>query len=347
MDEQLDKIKDGFGKIKDLRIEVNSIFDLLEQRIIKLNKTYTEFVKNNNENLFVFGLDSFKFQSKFIDIEYNDMKRLFFAISNRMYCEYYKLYKIVSDYIKTSVNDKKILDLLKINNKFPIYKDLEPFKQYSFDVIQDIHENIIMLVSVINDFIIIKHNELISYQKKQDVGFNINNFVSTFNYNISLMKENGVLFISYLDFCHNLHTKYLKRFATKVQLMNSQINHDIQFEDNVESVNKNILDNLEEDSIASDIVNELRKSFDSDDGILYDDNYVTKTDTLDNTNIIQIINKCELTNSIDIEVSDTDIMDKIVNDVSALIQDTENEENVENVENVEKTKKRPNRKKKK
>ena len=84
MDQLLDQIKEGFTKIKEIRYGVNSVFEVLEQRIIKLTATYNEFVKNNRENIFVFGLDSFKFQSKFIDIEYNDMKRLFFAISNRI-----------------------------------------------------------------------------------------------------------------------------------------------------------------------------------------------------------------------------------------------------------------------
>jgi hypothetical protein len=48
----------------------------------KLKELYKEFVSNNKNNLFVFGLDSFRFQSKLIDIEYDDMKRLFLAITN-------------------------------------------------------------------------------------------------------------------------------------------------------------------------------------------------------------------------------------------------------------------------
>ena len=81
---------------------------------------YSEFINNSKTQLFVFGLDSFHFQSKLIDIEYDDMKRLFLAINNRMYCEYFKLYKIIVDYITKNVVDKKISEIIKVNN-FPIY----------------------------------------------------------------------------------------------------------------------------------------------------------------------------------------------------------------------------------
>ena len=41
------------------------------------------------------------------------MKRLFYAINNRMYCEYYKLYKIIMDYIVENVSDAKIIEMVK------------------------------------------------------------------------------------------------------------------------------------------------------------------------------------------------------------------------------------------
>jgi hypothetical protein len=98
--------------------------------------------------MFVFGLDSFHFQSKLIDIEYDDMKRLFLAINNRMYCEYFKLHKIITDYIYANVTDKKITEFVKSNN-YPVYKDLEPFREYKFETVLEIHENILNLLGVL------------------------------------------------------------------------------------------------------------------------------------------------------------------------------------------------------
>jgi hypothetical protein len=198
MELNLEELKKNFMIIKDKREKIMIIFSTLDGHLLNLKKMYSEFVENNKQNLFVFGLDSFQFQSKLIDIEFEDMKRLFLVINNRMYCEYYKLFKIISEYVKENIVDKITHDLLKINNVFPVYKDLEPFKQYKFEMIQEIHENIILLLYGINEFIINKENELQIHKKKQEIGLNINNFVTTFNYNKNLVKEKGLLFISYI-----------------------------------------------------------------------------------------------------------------------------------------------------
>ena len=146
MEVNLEQLKKNFITIKDIRNKVTTIFHILENHLKKLKNVYSEFITNNKQNLFVFGLDSFQFQSKLIDIEYDDMKRLFLAINNRMYCEYYKLYKIIVDYVKEYIQDKKTLEIVKVTKLFPVYKDLEPYKQYDFEITQEIHENIILLL---------------------------------------------------------------------------------------------------------------------------------------------------------------------------------------------------------
>ena len=77
MDERISNLKSVFTKLIDLKNANLTTFDTLQQRIVKLKDLYTEFIKNNKQHLFVFGLDSFHFQGKLIDIEYDDMKRLF------------------------------------------------------------------------------------------------------------------------------------------------------------------------------------------------------------------------------------------------------------------------------
>ena len=139
IERRLNELKISFTKIIDTKNEDLNTFAVLELRMNKLKEMYAEFVNNNKNNLFVFGLDSFRFQGKLIDIEYNDMKRLFLAITNRMYCEYFKLFKIIIEYTKDSIDDKKLIDFIKVNDNYPIYKDLEPFKQYDFEIIQNLH----------------------------------------------------------------------------------------------------------------------------------------------------------------------------------------------------------------
>jgi len=264
MEERLSNLKTDFIKIVEARDNNITIFEILHSRVLKIKENYSEFIKNNKEHLFIFTLDSFHFQGKLIDIEYEDMKRLFYAIMNKMYCEYYKLYKIIIDYIYENVSDKKIIEIININSKYPDYKDLEPFKQYDFKYIQEIHENIIVILNAINGHLLNKEHDLKIYQNKNNIGFNIDNFVNTFNFNNVIMREKVILFITYMEFFHKMHTKYLTRFTTKIQLMLSQINHDIKFDNpQDEKMNhKNVIKKLKEDNIDKNIIKELKFSID-------------------------------------------------------------------------------------
>lgn len=106
METRIVKLKGEFNNIISIRNTVKNIFDILQVRIDKLKMFYAEFIQSSKNDMFVFGLDSFRFQSRLIDIEYDDMKRLFLAINNRMYCEYFKLHKIIVEYILTHIDDK-------------------------------------------------------------------------------------------------------------------------------------------------------------------------------------------------------------------------------------------------
>jgi hypothetical protein len=150
-----------------------------------------------------------------------------------MYCEYFKLNKIILEYILTNINDKKNVDIVKTNN-YPIYKDLEPFKEYKFETIQEIHENILNLLSIIISVFTHKENELLLHKKKQSIGLNIDNYINTFCYNNNVIREKINMFIAYIEFFHKMHIKYLKRFNNKIQLMYTHISNDIKFDDSIE-----------------------------------------------------------------------------------------------------------------
>jgi hypothetical protein len=266
METRLVKLKGDFNNIISIRTNVKNVFDILQVRINKLHQIYSEFIKNNKNEMFVFGLDSFHFQSKLIDIEYDDMNRLFLAINNRMYCEYFKLHKIIVEYISNNITDRRAIDIIKINN-YPIYKDLEPFKEYKFELILDIHENILNLLGIIISIINNKENELSIHKVKQNIGLNIDNFITTFNFNINVMKEKIIMFITYVEFFHKMHTKYLKRFSNKIQLIYTHINNDIKFDDTVE-VSKNkkreLIDELVRNDIDSELLKDIKRSIGSE-----------------------------------------------------------------------------------
>jgi hypothetical protein len=287
MDIRLNQLKEDFTNISKLKDENIVTLGILSHKINKLKELYAEFIKNNRQNMFIFGLDSFHFQGKLIDIEYDDMNRLFLAITNRMYCEYFKLYKIIIEYISKNITDQKLLDLIKINNNYPIYKDLEPFKVYDFKLIQNIHEIIITLLYSINGCVVNKELELNMYKIKNNSGLNIDNFVNTFNFNIIMMREKLTLFVTYIEFFHKLHNKYFKRFTTKVQLMFGQINHDITFEDTdqTKKIKRNsLLTTIKDEHVDMKILEEIKNSINSADNSSVSSNEKDSPKNLKNDN---------------------------------------------------------------
>ena len=220
MDDKIQLVKTNFNNIKEIRTNVMCCFNALEIKLTKLKHTTNEFVKTNKHNIFVFGLDSFQFQGKLIDYEYNDMRKFYFALNNRMYCEYYKLYKLIIQYAEEIIGTNKNIEMLKSQAIFPIYKDLEPFKQYNFETIEEIHKTIVTLLNDLNEHIIAKETQLQLFHLKQRSGLNINNFVTTFDFDVIVIKQKCLLYLSYLEFFHNIHTKHFKRFSKKMKLMN-------------------------------------------------------------------------------------------------------------------------------
>ena len=289
MEERFSYLKTNFNLIIDLKESNISTMQLLDIRIKKIKEIYSEFISINREQLFIFTLDSFHFQSKLIDIEYEDMARIFHAITNRMYCDYYKLFKIIVEYIVENVPDKKLIELIKVNNNYPVYKDLEPFKQYDFQYIQSLHEIVLVILIHLHGYISKKEHDLQMYQTKNKIGLNIDNFVNTFNFNTIIMKEKCNLFMSYMEFFHVLHTKYFKRFNMKVQLMLNQINNDIKFDNpnQNEKTKHDIVKELKETNIDKDILRQLKVSMNDDTLSTLEDSSKTDESSKNETEVYQ------------------------------------------------------------
>ena len=138
INERITGLKTEFSEILFLKRENSQLFEKSYDKIKKLKEWYNNYVKENHDHLFIFGLDSFHYQGKIIDTEYDDMKRLYQSITNRMYCEYYKLYQIIVEYTEKVVKDKKVSDVVASNSNFPKYMDLEPYRQYGTETISQL-----------------------------------------------------------------------------------------------------------------------------------------------------------------------------------------------------------------
>ena len=268
MEERFTNLKNSFIDILQIKETNIDSLQVLTSRIKKIKEHYSDFISANKDTLSIFTLDSFHFQGRLIDIEYEDMNRLFLSITNRMYCDYYKLFKIVIEYIEENINDKKLLELIQINrSQYPVYKDLEPFRQYDLQYIQNLHELLLVILHYLNGFVMKKQHDLQQYQTKNKIGFNIDSFVHSFNYNNIVIKEKLSLFVTFMEFFHNSHMKYLKRFTTKLQLMLSQVNNDIKIENpSTEKDNrKSAIQDLKLANIDRAILHDLKESIGDED----------------------------------------------------------------------------------
>jgi len=260
--QKINNLKTNFRNIINFRLEIKSIFENLELKISKLKEIYNEFIKNNDSNIFLFGLDSLYFQGKLIDIELDHMKIFFKLISNRMYSSYYKLYKIISVYINKTFTEKKILDIVNLDQSFPVYKDLEPYKEYDFDIICKVHDTIISSIVGLDEYINSNNLMLNQYHESQKQGLNIDNFIHTYEHKNMLVKIECELHISYMEILHKLNYNYHKRFITKIRILLSQVEHDIKFDD--KNSNKNMIKNLMDDHVDEKLINQIKDSISND-----------------------------------------------------------------------------------
>ena len=135
-------LKKTFSIIKDLRENSYNILSELKNKLSILENIYKELLEfNNDEN--TNDLDSLYFQKKLYDLQIINSNNIFDIITNRIYGNYYKLYKEIHKYI---LLQKYNLDNSEIK-EFPIYKDLDNNEKYDFDLIVCIYNYIIYLLN--------------------------------------------------------------------------------------------------------------------------------------------------------------------------------------------------------
>ena len=126
-----------------------------------------------------------------------------------MYCEYYKLYNIICEYLKEN-KIKIYIDNKEIDyKKFIKYNDLDTIKQYPINEISKIYDEITSILDNLNNIAEKKEKEITNYKKTNTNGLDINNFVSTHSYFNKILNEKIILFNNYFEFFNNSHIKQL------------------------------------------------------------------------------------------------------------------------------------------
>ena len=227
--DKIGKLKKEFDVIKLCNGEINNVFDNIDTKLRKLKEMYKSFMSDSQNTLFVFGLDSFKFQNRLIDEDYVTLKKYYNLICNGIYRDYYKLFLLIGDFILKDDTLQKLHRMVD-KNKYPKYDYLDVYKFYEIQSSADIFNEIISLINALNDQSKSVSTQIQTYNNKKKFGLNINNFIYTHSYKNSMLNEQIYLYLNYISFFIKLHMKYFTRYVNKIRLMYNEISSDINFD---------------------------------------------------------------------------------------------------------------------
>jgi len=221
----LEKLKTTFQNILLLRNDVSKTKDTISKKILQLKSIYAELSKNTTKKVLLFSLDSFFFQFKLFSVELENMDKFRILLNNRMYCDYYKLFTLITTYIK---DNKEDLNAEKIEFRtFPVYKDLEPFQEYNLDDIKNIHNDIMKHINFLYECYQANEDKIINYNKKTRIGFSISNLLNTLEHENTVLKQQIALYVNYLSFFHISQSKHLKNLLGRLKGFDEEIEENV------------------------------------------------------------------------------------------------------------------------
>lgn len=308
----------NFDNLKETRLKIKQSFNEID--IIKnaIKQNYIQYIEQENTNFF--GLDSFHFQNKAIELEYENMLHLYHFIDNRIYGDYYKLFLMISESLRDQLSESQLYKLKELQHleNYPMYKDLEPFKIYEFDLINQIHQDIILVLTNVKEMVVENEVAIHEHQKHLKLGMNIDNYVINQQYKNHHLKLSNDLHENYLQVFHTYHDTWLKKYYEKLDLFFKQISH--HREETIEQNWNYNQDNNKIIDIPKDISNNSSSLSIIDPEELQDhrvERLYKKEEKIQQENVpnIQIILKDDIVDE-DISTNDEDIsMDEVIHNI--------------------------------
>lgn len=224
---EINKINSNFSFILTTRQDILNVFNNLSNKLIVLKEIYSNLLKTHNQSKDSLGIDSFFFQNALFDTERENMFNIFISIDNRLYCEYYKLYKLIFKFITSEIKDPEFIKKINLKRTFPVYKNLDNSKKYDIKITNELQNTITKIINELHNYNLLCADEIKSDTKQSDMGLNIDNLINTQIFNNILLREKINMFIRYLNAFHEHHLKYYKRLSLKLKLVTGIINEDI------------------------------------------------------------------------------------------------------------------------
>lgn len=226
MDKKIHKeVDDGFMTIIKIRSDIKTRIEDIEKIKHSIKQNYIECIEKESKNYF--GLDSVHFQNKLIELEFANMLKLYNYIDNRIYGDYYKLFFMMNDYLSDKLLQEQYASIKELKKKrlYPVYKDLDSFKSYDFDTINNIHQDVISIVKKVYEIHGENEEKIKARQESLYYGINLDNYIINQQHlNQELLMTNN-LHRNYICVYHKLHDNILDNFLEKVELFFEQINN--------------------------------------------------------------------------------------------------------------------------
>ena len=226
MESQLETLKSEFSIVKENTCKISANYNSIKDKIGKLKHLYSEMIStNSHKKIFLFCLESFNFQIKAFNVDTENIQNSLLLITNRVYCDYYKLFKLIS-----SLFDEYKYAIPSSIKELPIYNDLNPFAEYKLEDVSNLHDDVCSLIFSLIMTYNSNQMKIDSYTSKSQTGICILNFIKTLEYDNSVLKDQIMLYLNYMDFFKNTQTKHLTKLLRKMEALKTEIDEEIVFD---------------------------------------------------------------------------------------------------------------------
>lgn len=259
LEDKIIELKKSFDNIEIRFNDIELILKAIDFKIEKLNQLYSNLIKNNKNNpIKIISLDSFNFQVKVIVFNFQNQKKYYNLISNRIYCDFYRLFNNIISYVKETI-DENLIEKLKVRYDYPKYDFLNLFKPYEISEIKEIFLEAINVLTFLYSWFKMQKTEYKTYQMKNKSGIEIENILFTYEHNLVNISQKINFYCKFIEYFVKLHLKYLDRLLNSLKSIKSQIESDFELDETIfmktEKTESSEIDNdYESESVGDDSV---------------------------------------------------------------------------------------------
>tara|TARA_Y100000591_G_scaffold332224_1_gene368783 strand:- start:1872 stop:2834 length:963 start_codon:yes stop_codon:yes gene_type:complete len=222
------KLKTIFNNLKEIRLTLEEQLDSLKKTHKILDNIYIDLLKDN-KNVPVNSFDSLYFQKTLINIDTQHSFSVLKFIDNRIYADYYKLYKSLLKYFQETIDNKNKTTIFSNKNYKP-YEDLNSQIHYSFSDTMEMYSDILQMIELLHQELIERETKVKNQRNTKMCGINIDSLINNIVFNNKKIKNSIELFTQNIIGFNEYHSKCLVRFSIRIKLLYGQIHNDINLE---------------------------------------------------------------------------------------------------------------------